>query len=90
MTDHGIDEPIDDAIGEPADRSPISEGVRSAETLAGFLTAPHQEAPAAAPANPGRARRQAHVGAVRAADSRPRAGLALNARRSPALGATAR
>ncbi|MGW6155046.1 aminoglycoside phosphotransferase family protein [Streptomyces sp. NPDC055144] len=40
--------------GDPADRSPISEGGRSAETLAGFLSALHEEAPADAPANPGR------------------------------------
>jgi hypothetical protein len=68
MTDHGIDEPIADAIGEPADRSPISEGVRSAETLANLFTAPHQEAPADAPANPGRARRVSAACATRTAE----------------------
>ncbi|MFI9779922.1 aminoglycoside phosphotransferase family protein [Streptomyces sp. NPDC051956] len=40
--------------GEPADRSPISEGGESADTLARFLRALHQEAPADAPANTGR------------------------------------
>jgi aminoglycoside phosphotransferase (APT) family kinase protein len=35
--------------GEPADRTPISEGDRAADTLAGFLRALHVEAPAEAP-----------------------------------------
>jgi aminoglycoside phosphotransferase (APT) family kinase protein len=39
--------------GEPADRAPITR-VESAETLAGFLGALHQEAPADAPVNPAR------------------------------------
>ncbi|MFG3054824.1 aminoglycoside phosphotransferase family protein [Kitasatospora sp. NPDC048239] len=35
--------------GEPADRTPISRGDHAADTLAGFLGALHQEAPAGAP-----------------------------------------
>lgn len=40
--------------GEPADRTPISAGSDGAETLAEFLLALHQEAPAEAPPNPSR------------------------------------
>lgn len=41
--------------GEPGDRTPITEGYRAADTLAGFLKALHRDAPAGAPANPMRA-----------------------------------
>ncbi|PKV89530.1 aminoglycoside phosphotransferase family protein [Streptomyces sp. TLI_146] len=40
--------------GEPADRVPVTEGHRAADTLAGFLRALHKDAPAGAPANPAR------------------------------------
>ncbi|MFG1817493.1 aminoglycoside phosphotransferase family protein [Kribbella sp. NPDC049174] len=39
--------------GEPADRTPISDE-RAADTLAAFLRALHEEAPAGAPVSPGR------------------------------------
>src|SRR5688500_7250925 len=36
--------------GEPADRAPVTRAAEAADTLAAFLTAPHQPAPEQAPA----------------------------------------
>jgi len=40
--------------GEPADRASVTQAEHAADTLAGFLRALHQHAPAEAPANPNR------------------------------------
>jgi aminoglycoside phosphotransferase (APT) family kinase protein len=52
--------------GSPADTAPVEEGPRSAEGLAAFLTALHEDAPADAPHNPHRSvPLEHHAGGVR-------------------------